>query len=147
MNTQIKNDILKYLYKNKIYQLVTNDEIVEYHRNKEKYSLAMLIKYYCCSSLQEFINNKDIQIESYYDFTELDKIKWNLLISSFQLLTYHYKNVHAKILSTLPLNYKNNLYILPHSTTENTYKSFFLQNNGVKCILYNKTRKKLFILL
>ena len=147
MNTQLKNEILKYLYKNKTYQLVTNDIIVDYHKNVDNYSLPMLIKYYGCSSLQEFINVSDINIDTYFNFSESDYIKWKLLISSFQLLTYHFKNVNFKILSSLPFDNNNNLYILPYTIEQdNTYKSLFLQNNGIKCILYNKVKKKIFIL-
>ncbi len=142
MNTQQKNEILKYLYKNKTYQLVTNDMIVDYHKNVDKYSLQMLIKYYGCSSLQEFINISEIKIDTYFNFSEIDSVKWKLLISSFQLLTYNFKNVNPKILSSLPFDNNNNLYILPYTIEQdNTYKSMFLQNNGVKCILYNKIKK------
>jgi len=107
----------------------------------------MMIKYYGCSSLKDFIDVCKIKIESYFDFTKLDIIKWNILISSFQMLTYSFKNINIKLLSQLPIDKNNNLYILPYSmNVENDYKYLFLQNNGIKCVLYNKIKKKIFLL-
>jgi len=33
MNNIMKSEILKYLYKNKTYQLVSNDTIIDYYKN------------------------------------------------------------------------------------------------------------------
>ena len=147
MNNTTKSEILKYLYKNKMYQLVTNDVILDYHKNIDLYDIPMMIKYYGCSSLKDFLDVCEIKMESYFDFTSLDLLKWNILVSSFQMLSYSFKNIHVKLLSQLPINKKNNLYILPYSMNiENNYKYLFLQSNGIKCILYNKIKKKMFLL-
>ena len=147
MNNTAKSEILKHLYKNKMYQLVTNDTILDYYKNEDKYDILMMIKYYGCSSLKDFLDVCEIKMESYFDFTSKDFIKWNILVSSFQMLTYSFKNIHIKLLSQLPINKENNLYILPYSMNiENNYKYLFLQTNGIKCILYNKIKKKIFLL-
>ena len=146
-NTIIKSEILKYLYKNKMYQLVTNDVILDYYKNENNFDILMLIKYYGCSSLKDFIDVCKIKIESYFNFTSLDLIKWNILLSNFQMLTYSFKNVNIKLLTQVPISTINNLHILPYSlNVENNYKYLFLQNNGIKCILYNKIKKKIFLL-